>query len=178
MPAVLKWKLWNVVSRSQYLQLRADTQYVGYYVQQLCTVVAFSLGVGLASFPEPHRALLWKMSCLLPGVAAIVKQSACGSLKANQMSTCGHWFLAFDAHLGNEKATSSTLWTFSHLSTLSIITVSINCMSMQSHELCGPSFTGKLSYWKEHAFIHRTASMVKKVFSSKPYVQEMQAPSI
>lgn len=130
MSAVFKWKLWNIVSRSQHLQARAGTRYVRLLctilVQHLYTLAAFSLGVGLILFPEVHGALLQKTILLLPGVAVVVKQSACGCLRANAVSICGHSSPAGDAPLGNEKATSNTLWTFSRLSALSVIIVCVN----------------------------------------------------
>lgn len=67
-----KWKLWNIVSRSQHLRARAGTQYVRLLcmivVQHLYALVAFSLGVGLTLFPEARRALLQKTILFLVAV--------------------------------------------------------------------------------------------------------------
>lgn len=98
---------------------------------------------------------------LLPQVAVVVKRSACGCLRANQASVCGHWSPAFNTYLGNEKATSSTLWTFSHLSALSIITVPINCMAVHRHELkVWPTLQRKTEFLEGYTSIHRTSSIV------------------
>lgn len=114
---------------------------------------------------------------LLPCVAVIVKQSACCFLRASQVSLCGHWSSAFNSHLSNKKATShsrSTLWTFSHLSALSVIAVSINCMAVQNCESVD-TFQKNPEFLKEYilSMEHHLLSLLKKVFSGKQYEQEM-----
>lgn len=82
-----------------------------------------------------------------------------GCLRAHQVSLSGHWAPALSTHLGNEKAAASTLWTFSHLSALSIITVPTNCMAMQNHELMWPTLQRKAELL-EYPAAQRTSSIV------------------
>lgn len=75
------------------------------------------------------------------------------------MSLSGHWAPALPTHLGNEKAAASTLWTFSHLSAWSIITVHINCMAVQNQEFMWPILQRKAELL-EYPAAQRTSSIV------------------